>query len=161
MPGVGGKISTIDGLFLESGSGGIAITAKFEKKMLFLEIERIGTANRQPTMGLDELPCLGLQSHSRHAHATLFARSWPVCRDGGIGRRSGLKIRRGQPLASSSLAPGTKLNQGFVKMAQRRSQTLFCVFLPFIPLLSRGGDICVIPTRLKVLWSVLLILIFY
>jgi len=48
-----------------------------------------------------------------------------------------------------------------VKMAQRRSQTLFCVFLPFIPLLSRGGDICVIPTRLKVLWSVLRILIFY
>ena len=137
------------------------MTAKFEKKMLFLEIERIGTANRQPTMGLDELPCLGLQSHSRHAHATLFAGSWPVCRDGGIGRRSGLKIRRGQPLASSSLAPGTKLNQGFVKMAQGRSQTLFCVFLPFIPLLSRGGDICVIPTRLKVLWSVLLILIFY
>ena len=84
------------------------MTAKFEKKMLFLQIERIGTANRQPTMGLDELPCLGLQSHSRHAHATLFARSWPVCRDGGIGRRSGLKIRRGQPLASSSLAPGTK-----------------------------------------------------
>ena len=121
-------MSAIDGLFLESGSGGIAITAKFEKKMSFLQIECLGTANRQPTMGLDELPCLGLQSHSRHAHATLFARSWPVCRDGGIGRRSGLKIRRGQPLASSSLAPGTKLNQGFVKMAQGRSQTLFCVF---------------------------------
>ena len=31
----------------------------------------------------------------------------PTRRDGGIGRRSGLKIRRGQPLASSSLAPGT------------------------------------------------------
>ena len=137
MPGVGGKISTIDGLFLESGSGGIAITAKFEKKMSFLQIERIGTANRQPTMGLDELPCLGLQSHSRHVPAIQFARSWSVCLDGGIGRRSGLKIRRGQPLASSSLAPGTKLNQGFVKMAQGRSQTLFCVFLSFIPLLSR------------------------
>ena len=72
----------------------------------------------------------------------LFARSGrdktspTSCRDGGIGRRSGLKIRRGQPLASSSLAPGTKLNQGFVKMAHGRSQTLFCVFLPFIPLLS-------------------------
>ena len=35
-----------------------------------------------------------------------------------------------------ALAPGTKLNQGFVKMAQGRSQTLFCVFLPFLPLLS-------------------------
>ena len=113
------------------------MTAKFEKKMSFLQIECLGTANRQPTMGLDELPRLALQSHSRHAHATRFARSWPVCRDGGIGRRSGLKIRRGQPLASSSLAPGTKINQGFVKMAQGRSQTLFCVFLSFIPLLSR------------------------
>ena len=27
-----------------------------------------------------------------------------------------------------ALATGTKLNQGFVKMAQGRSQTLFCVF---------------------------------
>ena len=41
-----------------------------------------------------------------------------------------------------ALAPGTKVNQGFVKMAQGRSQTLFCVFLSFIPLLSRCGDIC-------------------
>ena len=32
----------------------------------------------------------------------------PVRRDGGIGRRSGLKIRRWQHLASSSLAPGTR-----------------------------------------------------
>ena len=62
---------------------------------------------------------------------------WSVCRDGGIGRRSGLKIRRGQPLASSSLAPGTKLNQGFVKMAQGRSQTLFCVFFAFYPARER------------------------
>ena len=46
------------------------MTAKFEKKMSFLQIECLGTANRQPTMGLDELPRLGLQSHSRHAHAT-------------------------------------------------------------------------------------------
>ena len=81
MPGVGGKMSAIDGLFLESGSGGIAITAKFEKKMSFLQIERIGTANRQPTMGLDELPCLGLQSHSRHAYAAL-----PMC----LGQSAGM-----------------------------------------------------------------------
>ena len=100
------------------------------------KFKQLAEADRQLTMGLDELPCLGLHSHSRHAFATRFARCWPVCRDGGIGRRSGLKIRRGQPLASSSLAPGTKINQGFVKMAQGRSQTLFCVFLPFIPLLS-------------------------
>ena len=32
------------------------------------------------------------------------------CRDGGIGKRSGLKIRRWQHLASSSLAPGTRKN---------------------------------------------------
>ncbi len=31
----------------------------------------------------------------------------PPCRDGGTGRRSGLKIHRWQHLASSSLAPGT------------------------------------------------------
>ena len=36
-------MSAIDGLFLESGSGGIAITAKFEKKMSFLQIECLGT----------------------------------------------------------------------------------------------------------------------
>ena len=104
--------------------------------------EQLADDSMQPTPGLDELPRLGLQSHSRHAPAIHFARSWSVCRDGGIGRRSGLKIRRGQPLASSSLAPGTKLNQGFVKMAQGRSQTLFCVFLPFIPLLSRPSQVC-------------------
>ena len=75
-------------------------------------------------------------------NCNMFCRVRPVCRDGGIGRRSGLKIRRGQPLASSSLAPGTKLNQGFVKMAQGRSQTLFCVFLSFIPLLSRPSQVC-------------------
>ncbi len=32
-------------------------------------------------------------------------------RDGGIGRRSGLKIHRGQPLESSSLSPGTSYTQ--------------------------------------------------
>ena len=37
------------------------------------------------------------------------------CPGGGIGRRSGLKIRRGQPLASSSLAPGTKKIKGLQK----------------------------------------------
>ena len=103
--------------------------------------EQLADGNRQPTPGLDELPRLGLQSHSRHAPAIHFARSWSVCRDGGIGRRSGLKIRRGQPLASSSLAPGTKLNQGFVKMAQGRSQTLFCVLLPFFGLYTKDGGL--------------------
>ena len=34
------------------------------------------------------------------------------CRDGGIGKRSGLKIRRWQHLASSSLAPGTRKTGG-------------------------------------------------
>ena len=71
----------------------------------------------------------------------MFCGVRPVCRDGGIGRRSGLKIRRGQPLASSSLAPGTKLNQGFVKMAQGRSQTLFCVLLPFFGLYTKDGGL--------------------
>ena len=76
------------------------------------KFKQLAEADRQLTMGLDELPCLGLHSHSRHAFATRFARCWPVCRDGGIGRRSGLKIRRGQPLASSSLAPGTTQVKG-------------------------------------------------
>lgn len=60
--------------------------------------------------GLDEPTALTLQSHSRLAFRN-FSGTGPVCRDGGIGRRSGLKIRRWQHLASSSLAPGTKLNQ--------------------------------------------------
>lgn len=34
------------------------------------------------------------------------------CRDGGIGKRSGLKIRRWQHLASSRLAPGTRKTGG-------------------------------------------------
>ena len=88
--------------------------------------EQLADANRQPTPGLDELPCLGLQSHSRHVPAIHFARSWSVCRDGGIGRRSGLKIRRGQPLASSSLAPGTKLNQ---RVCEDGSRSLTSPFL--------------------------------
>lgn len=38
---------------------------------------------------------------------TLWHKTASTRRDGGIGRRSGLKIRRWQHLASSSLAPGT------------------------------------------------------
>ena len=57
------------------------MTAKFEKKMSFLQMECLGKANRQPTMGLDELPRLGLQSHSRKAYAAL-----PMC----IGQSAGM-----------------------------------------------------------------------
>ena len=40
---------------------------------------------------------------------TLWHKTASTRRDGGIGRRSGLKIRRWQHLASSSLAPGTRM----------------------------------------------------
>ena len=38
-----------------------------------MHIGWFGKVGLQPTMGLDELPHLELQSHSRHAHATRFA----------------------------------------------------------------------------------------
>ncbi len=47
-----------------------------------------------------------------------------LCRDGGTGRRSGLKIRRGQPRGGSTPPPGTKRINGL------ENQRIFgCVFL--------------------------------
>ena len=112
-------------------------------------------------MGLDELPRLALQSHSRHAYATRFARSWPVCRDGGIGRRSGLKIRRGQPLASSSLAPGTTQVKGGYRNVAAFSVSIVHQTAPYpiggsTGLYAKGGGkpfygqfVCQISERIK------------
>ena len=70
------------------------------------------------TQGLSR-ECFGKRGSTREKRArnhspldreeTLWHKTASTRRDGGIGRRSGLKIRRWQHLASSSLAPGTRM----------------------------------------------------
>jgi hypothetical protein len=43
-----------------------------------------------------------------------------MCRDGGTGRRSGLKIRRGQPHGGSTPPPGTKNSFKTIDFTERR-----------------------------------------
>ncbi len=53
--------------------------------------------------------CSGLQSRGRRfdSDPSLSMQIMDACPGGGTGRRKGLKIPRGQPRASSILAPGT------------------------------------------------------
>ena len=64
--------------------------------------------------------CSGLQSRGRRfdSDPSLINRVKANFKGpgGGIGRRKGLKIPRGQPRASSSLAPGTNFNQQVIDL---------------------------------------------
>ena len=70
-------------------------------------MQGLGRECAEKRCSLQEMRARG---HSPLDHEkTLWHKTASTRRDGGIGRRSGLKIRRWQHLASSSLAPGTRM----------------------------------------------------
>ena len=92
-------------------TGGLITTAGFLAGQFAPEIvSRMFTDDAGLIALSVEEMCIRDRNHSPlDREETLWHKTASIRRDGGIGRRSGLKIRRWQHLASSSLAPGTRM----------------------------------------------------